>query len=93
MNLNAVRIIKIVFSDIIFPNIMKNEELGILEGNENENNRIFKPYLQIFRHSEIVYNSLIHEKEVKTYRKSDISLWFNLDLNVIWLLLLFFIYL
>ncbi len=83
MNLNTVRIIKIVFSDIIFPNIIKNEELGINEGNEDEDTRVFKPYLQIFRHSEIVYNSLINENEVKSYRKSDISLWFNLDINVI----------
>ncbi len=88
--MNTIRIIKIVFSDIIFPIISKNEEIGIDEDNANENSRIFKPYLQIFKHSEILFNSLLSEKELKTYRNTDISLWFNLDIDVNYIKYFFF---
>ena len=78
--------LKIMFSDIIFPKIKKNPEIGVLEDNTNidDDEKIFRPYLQIFKNSEIIYNSLTSDliEEAKCYRKSDISCWFNINCEV-----------
>jgi hypothetical protein len=77
-----------MFSDILFPKISKIPEIGVLEDNTNlnEQEKIFRPYLQIFKNSEIVYNSLIPNAEggedVKVLRKTDISCWFNVNIDV-----------
>ena len=75
-----------MFSDIIFPKIKKNDELGILDdenlGNDDDN-KIVRPYLQIFKDSNIIYNSL-NIMDVKSYRKTDISFWFDININVLY---------
>ncbi len=75
-----------MFSDIIFPKIEKDPEIGVFDDNTDmdEEEKTFRPYLQIFRNSEIIHNSLMtnSSKQVKNYHKSDISCWFDINCEV-----------
>lgn len=76
-----------MFSEIIFPKIEINKNLGIFDENINmdDEQKIFRPYLQIFKNSEIIYNSLSSDpsaSDLKTYKRSDISCWFNINCDV-----------
>lgn len=64
-----------------------NKNLGIFDENINldDEQKTFRPYLQIFKNSEIIYNSLLTDpsaNELKTYKRSDISCWFNINCEV-----------
>lgn len=79
-----------MFSDILFPKIQRIPEIGILEENTSlaDDDKIFKPYVQIFKNEEIIFNSLspeseIQATEVKSLRKTDISCWFDCKTQVI----------
>lgn len=76
-----------MFSDIPFPKIQKIPEIGVLEDNVAipDEEKIFRPYLQIFKNSDIMFNSLTQNpegEEVKVLRKTDISCWFNVNIDV-----------
>lgn len=82
-----MKILKIMFSDIPFAKIQKIPEIGVLEDNVSipDEEKIFRPYLQIFKNSEIMFNSLTQNpegEEVKVLRKTDISCWFNVNIDV-----------
>ena len=61
-------------------------EIGVLDDNTHmdEEEKTFRPYLQIFGNSEIIHNSLIinSAEQVKNYHKSDISCWFDINCEV-----------
>lgn len=76
MNRKPIKIIKIMFSDIPKMTVpVKNPQ-----GREEMKQENFRPYLQIFRDSKIVFNSL-NNNIVPSYVSTDLTIWF--DANII----------
>ncbi len=74
MNEKTVVIKRVIFSEI--PVISKRND------NEDEEGEYFKPYLQVFKEAKILYNSLSDQK-IPKYKSTDLSLWFDLNIDVI----------
>ncbi|EAS06714.2 PTEN tumor-suppressor protein C2 domain protein (macronuclear) [Tetrahymena thermophila SB210] len=69
LNNKPLKLKKIIFSEV--PKIMRKDE----KGNEDIS---FRPYLQLFKDSQIIYNSL-GQGRVASYSQNDLSLWFDLN--------------
>ena len=76
MNRKKLKIVKIMFSDI--PEIMTPKKAS---GNEVLKPENFRPYLQIFKDSKIIYNSL-NSNLLPSYGKSDLTIWFDINLEI-----------
>lgn len=74
MNRHPIKIIKIMFSDI--PQIAST----IKSSNEQNKSENFRPYLQLFKDSKIIFNSL-NNNFIPSYVTSDLTIWF--DVNII----------
>jgi hypothetical protein len=66
-----VKLLKIVLSNV--PKIT----LGELDGKKIES---FRPYVQLFKEANIIYNS--YQTHVLSYFDSDLSIWFDINTNV-----------
>ena len=80
MNRHSIKIIKIMFSDV--PQIVipfKNDK-----GHEELKQQNFRPYLQIFKDSKVAFNSL-NNTIIPSYVKSDLTIWFDVNITVIFL--------
>ena len=77
MNRKPIKIIKIMFSDIPKMTVpVKNPQ-----GREEMKQENFRPYLQIFRDSKIVFNSL-NNNIVPSYVSTDLTIWFDVNITV-----------
>lgn len=76
MNKKKLKIVKIMFNDI--PEITIPVKSSGKEVLKPEN---FRPYLQIFKDSKIIYNSL-NSNLIPSYVKTDLTIWFDVNLQI-----------
>jgi len=77
MNRHPIKIIKVMFSDIPKMTVpVKNAQ-----GHEEIKQENFRPYLQIFKDSKIIFNSL-NNNIVPSYVSTDLTIWFDVNMTV-----------
>jgi hypothetical protein len=66
--------IKLIFSDIPIMRIKRRNVYGV----DDYVHQDFRPYLQIFKDSKIIYNSL-ENNQIPKYINTDLSIWFDIN--------------